>query len=278
MDLQLRGQLESAQGDILRRLTDAFEADGRVLSCWLGGSLGRGEADAWSDIDLDVMVAPGDLAAFAQTAYEILQGLGPVLLSWPGDLNQSPRGLGAFYDNGVLVDLCIHDAERGPTYFSLPVHVVFGEPPAGVGAPPKPPPLGVPEREWPIRQRVFGFWLQVLFAAKYAARGDLIMGSGHVACARGTLVQLLDMSRAPVVWVPPLITHATWGRLTAEERVVLAATLGSVTAAGLDEQIAGLVQAADRLLTPLAVGAGCGDFAGRMESTVRTAIAARSGL
>jgi hypothetical protein len=37
--------------DLLVRIVGVLQADVRVRSAWLTGSFGRGEADAWSDID-----------------------------------------------------------------------------------------------------------------------------------------------------------------------------------------------------------------------------------
>src|SRR4029077_6324408 len=38
-------------------------ADDRIVSAWLSGSLGRGEGDAWSDVDVTCVVDEEDLAA-----------------------------------------------------------------------------------------------------------------------------------------------------------------------------------------------------------------------
>lgn len=42
---------------LLQRITHALEADERIVAAWLHGSLGRGDADALSDIDLTIIVA-----------------------------------------------------------------------------------------------------------------------------------------------------------------------------------------------------------------------------
>ncbi|KQW70870.1 hypothetical protein ASE17_18605 [Phenylobacterium sp. Root77] len=51
------------QQALLDQLKAALAADPRIRSAWLSGSFGKGESDAWSDIDLTVVVAPDDLAA-----------------------------------------------------------------------------------------------------------------------------------------------------------------------------------------------------------------------
>lgn len=54
--------------DLLARLTVQAEADQRVLALLLGGSLGRGEGDAWSDVDLIAVVAPEAHPGFVEGA------------------------------------------------------------------------------------------------------------------------------------------------------------------------------------------------------------------
>lgn len=51
------------QQALLDQLTAALAADPRVRSAWLSGSFGKGQSDAWSDIDLTVVVDPADLAS-----------------------------------------------------------------------------------------------------------------------------------------------------------------------------------------------------------------------
>jgi predicted nucleotidyltransferase len=51
------------QQALLDQLTTALGADPRVRSVWLSGSLGRGQGDAWSDVDLAVVVEEPDLPA-----------------------------------------------------------------------------------------------------------------------------------------------------------------------------------------------------------------------
>lgn len=45
-------------------LSDLLRADQRALGCWLAGSLGRGDGDEWSDLDLLVAVDPTSQNAF----------------------------------------------------------------------------------------------------------------------------------------------------------------------------------------------------------------------
>ena len=58
--------LASGYADLLARVVDASRDDQRVRALWLSGSVGRGVADAGSDLDLVVTVS--DRAAFADAS------------------------------------------------------------------------------------------------------------------------------------------------------------------------------------------------------------------
>ena len=270
----LRGLTEPASL-LLTRLVEVFRADERFLSCWAGGSVGRGEADRWSDLDLGVMVADADYAACCDEAYRLLLAAGTPLLHWIGLSTEYVSVFTAFFDDGCQVDLCVHNARFGAVFFSYPVAMLFGEEPPAM-ARPEGDPLATPQRCDALRQRTFAFWLEILFAAKYLARGNAVMASGHLMGARGALVQVCDMSRAAPEWTPPVITFATWGRLTDEEQAALEATLPAVD--DLARQLEAVIAAADTILAPAAEAAGCADFADSMKAAVLGFIArARAG-
>jgi hypothetical protein len=48
---------------MIERLRQVLTADERVESAWLSGSLGKGTADAWSDVDVTCVVEEEDIAA-----------------------------------------------------------------------------------------------------------------------------------------------------------------------------------------------------------------------
>ncbi|BDP43092.1 hypothetical protein DAETH_30610 [Deinococcus aetherius] len=55
-------------------------ADPRVRAAWLEGSLGRGNADRFSDIDLHVLLHERDFATFGAEAEDWLNGVRPLVL------------------------------------------------------------------------------------------------------------------------------------------------------------------------------------------------------
>lgn len=64
---------------LIARATAHAEADGRVRALFLGGSLGRGGGDAFSDIDLIAVVAPADHRAFAEGARAWVEAITPIV-------------------------------------------------------------------------------------------------------------------------------------------------------------------------------------------------------
>jgi len=63
--------LETGYADLLDRVVDIVRGDDHVRALWLAGSVGRGVADAGSDLDLVVTI--DDPARAVSRASEILQ-------------------------------------------------------------------------------------------------------------------------------------------------------------------------------------------------------------
>lgn len=85
---------------IARRLSD----DKRVGAIWLGGSLGKGEGDALSDIDLVVVSTPGRTEEMAASLEENLSIAGPVALVHEAPQNAPNEGaqLNVLYDTNPV--------------------------------------------------------------------------------------------------------------------------------------------------------------------------------
>jgi predicted nucleotidyltransferase len=57
-----------------QRIADDLSEDSRIDAVWLGGSLGRGEGDALSDVDLIVIAKPGqsgEVASYVRTSLSV---------------------------------------------------------------------------------------------------------------------------------------------------------------------------------------------------------------
>jgi predicted nucleotidyltransferase len=69
----------SAQAALIERAREILQADERVIACWLEGSFARGNADAWSDVDLHIVVADEDAAALRAERKEVVGRIAPIL-------------------------------------------------------------------------------------------------------------------------------------------------------------------------------------------------------
>ncbi|GAA4424965.1 hypothetical protein GCM10023169_22140 [Georgenia halophila] len=88
-------------------VADACERDERVLAGWLGGSLARGVADDWSDIDLHVIV--NDEAAFTAAVLDWFGQLMPLVLA--DEIPGVPGGFIFLTPGWVHVDFVVHGAD-----------------------------------------------------------------------------------------------------------------------------------------------------------------------
>ena len=70
---------ELPQYAVVQKLQDAFQADERIKAAWLAGSLGRGAADRYADIDLHLWLSAEDKDAFRAGYPEQLSKIYPVL-------------------------------------------------------------------------------------------------------------------------------------------------------------------------------------------------------
>jgi hypothetical protein len=85
-DAQPAGQQENAaherlpQQDLIDRVGHVLSQDSRVTGVWLAGSFGRGTQDAFSDVDLFVVVAADDLDDFCRDWPTAAERTAPLVL------------------------------------------------------------------------------------------------------------------------------------------------------------------------------------------------------
>ncbi len=85
--------LHQAERDrMLDRAISFLMSDERIVAAWLYGSLGRDDADEWSDIDLWLVVADDHLAAIAGSRSMYVAHLGEPLLIVDAPQNAPPGG------------------------------------------------------------------------------------------------------------------------------------------------------------------------------------------
>jgi len=159
---------------LLARITESLEGDDRIAAAWLFGSMGRGEADDLSDLDLRVIVYDEHVAGLCEGRQTYTAQMGEAVLFGEAPQNR-PVG-GAFL-------LILYAGEFGPqevdwTWQPLSgaclwpdtrlllnrAGLTLGEMPWGYQPRPAQTPLGE------AVQRVSNFWAMLLIIAKYAAR------------------------------------------------------------------------------------------------------------
>ncbi|HYP39701.1 MAG TPA: nucleotidyltransferase domain-containing protein [Chloroflexia bacterium] len=87
--LQIRREERAA---LLQRAIEVLTDDARVVAAWLFGSLGRGDADDLSDIDLWVVVSDEHIDAIRATRREYARSLGEPILIDEAPQNAPPGG------------------------------------------------------------------------------------------------------------------------------------------------------------------------------------------
>jgi len=160
---------------LLARITQMLEGDARIAAAWLFGSVGRGEADDLSDLDLRVIVFDEHIAGICAGRQAYAAQAGEAVLFQEAPQNR-PAG-GAFL-------LALYAGEFGPQEVDWTWEPLSGaclwpqtrlllnraglsrqeEMPWGY----QPRPAQTPLEE--AVQRVSSFWAMLLIIAKYAAR------------------------------------------------------------------------------------------------------------
>lgn len=180
---------------LLNSLTRLLDEDDRVVGVWLRGSLGRGEEDDVSDIDLHVAVDDHACGAIVADIEGFLTRPGRPLLVQT--VFSAPRG--------GFTRCVLYDGVHGPQqvdWMIWPQSVAVLHPPAHVLFVKAPIPAVASERyqtlvdESPGEAATPGHgqatcWLFVLIAARYLARGwdsavlTMLRGCAQVAAAAG---------------------------------------------------------------------------------------------
>lgn len=173
--------------EVLRRTTAALEADPAVVAAWLSGSYGRGEDDAWSDLDLHVAIEDGRYAAVIEAPDRLFGVAGEVLLMQGGiPSNSMPEGMFwlVMYPGPVEIDWNVGPASHAvrPTA-SRPLFDRGPVPPSPEGTPPG-----------DLRDRansdVRMFWAMAPIALKYAGRGHTQLAVRQCALLHRALTSL----------------------------------------------------------------------------------------
>lgn len=197
---------------LLDRIVDAVSADSRVVALWLSGSLGRGVADAGSDLDLIVTVEDDSHDAFVSAGAATWAFLEPAITY------EMPGLAGSFAlttADGLRVDVVLEqavDIARTPYRHRVPVldrradRVAV---PAADGS-----------SEGPDGARMESIALEfarqlAIFPDAVVARQDWLLGQEAVHNYRQFLYQLYVESNRPL---PPMGVKQWSAKLTADQR------------------------------------------------------------
>jgi predicted nucleotidyltransferase len=161
----------SERSALLQRVKALLEGDQRVVAAWLHGSLGRGDGDLWSDLDVWVVVSDERIEEISATKREYIADVGkPIIVV---DASNAPRG-------GAFLSVVYGGQQGGPQHVdwtwqpessaTVPngVRVLFNRETIPQAPPAKE--VSAEERIARARHQLGYFWMMVPIVAKYIAR------------------------------------------------------------------------------------------------------------
>ena len=171
-----------------RRILRELDADPRVAAAWLSGSFGRGEDDAWSDLDLHVAIYDDHLADYWNDRFKLYKRVGrPVLIQGEMPSNAQPGGHFqlVIFDGPLEVDwnvgpLTLAKRSRWHTPLLERAAIAAAEPPH----------LSAQERRAQCQERLTFLWAMAPIAVKYIARGQTYRAVGQIGLARDAFISL----------------------------------------------------------------------------------------
>jgi hypothetical protein len=163
------GDLGAMRDSILTRIVARARQDERVVAAWLTGSVGRGEDDAWSDLDLHLAIADDHLDAWWRARESLYREIAPpVFIQWemPSNAQEGGRFQLVYFPGPVEVDWNVGPlsmASRPPASRMLfarqdiPVSRAWS--------------IDADERRERLQRATDFFWAMTPIAVKYAGRG-----------------------------------------------------------------------------------------------------------
>jgi hypothetical protein len=213
--------LAAGYRELHEKVLAAADRDDRVRAMWLSGSLGRGVADAGSDLDVVLALAPASFDEFAAAWRDWLAEITPTVLARP--LPGLPGSFFSVTNSCLRLDVV---AERAGTAdaralgLRLLVLDKDGIASAGVSATPTPtPPAAGPD---PVRLAEIAaefFRQMTIFPAAVVARADWLLGVVSVQGAQLMLYELFVEANQPL---PPMGIKQWSAKLTPAQRDICA--------------------------------------------------------
>ena len=205
--------LEPGYDALFDRAVEVFRADERVRAMWLSGSLGRGDADAISDLDLLLAISDDGLPSFADEWRDWLDAITPTLIARP--LPFAKGSLYAVTPDRLRLDIVSEPASGVPQSFFRSRTVVFDRDGLDSAVP-------APAAEPPSRERIAmlveEFFRDVGMFPVVVEREDWLLGVEAIHLVRSLLYQLFAEMNAPL---PPMGVKQWSTKLTEGQRHVL---------------------------------------------------------
>jgi hypothetical protein len=157
------------QRSLLRRLLEQCRADQRIRWLAIACSLGRGNADRLSDLDLAIGVSDADFDAALPDVRRIVDGLGELVDSYQHQIpgrNVLHERIFAQYADRCQVDLVVFRASQDMS--SVKDVVVLYDPDEHIGPAFEPQPV-TPEQ---VMEWAFAAWCALIDLGKYLRRGS----------------------------------------------------------------------------------------------------------
>ncbi len=165
---------------LLERIVSTLGADERFVAAWFSGSFGRGEQDAYSDIDLIAVVAQSHANALCARPWnnaarttperlELIQRLGTPVIVHDAHRNAPEGGThtNVAFDDATHLDLNLVPLNRAQRPADAPL--LFEKQPIPLA--PASEPESLEYRREKAAQIVALFWIMAVSTAKYRRRG-----------------------------------------------------------------------------------------------------------
>lgn len=204
-----------ARNNLLARLTSIIEADSRIVAAWLYGSLGRGNSDDLSDLDVRLVIADEYLDAVKAGRFEQIKTPAEPILIFDMPFN-APEGGAAVLVlyAGPAGPVEIDWSWQGQSKAVIPVQTVLlfdrvGLPKTDLKPLTKAEPILTPaELAERLTERVNFFWSMSSITAKKVARRETWNALTLLNLVGGTLEEV--KWRAGANPAPPAYNYEAW--------------------------------------------------------------------
>ncbi len=224
----------SEHGEAVTKARAAFESDERVLALWIEGSVARGTADPWSDVDLHLAIADGQFDQFVADSESLLSRIERPL-GYLQNVLPGLRLLPATLEGPVRLDLYVERREAVSTIPRQPEYrMLFDRDDVSASLSAAPALVFDPRAQLETLMR--GYFFGGMWPRRMIGRGDwgaLLMNATGVIY-QFVVPAMLIADRSPEFYREP---HNRERFLSPSRRDQLNALLGKALAAwrGIDE-------------------------------------------